>query len=180
MRTIAILMMASALAARASADTPADFPASNTPSAYHLTQAQASIGDLMDNFRKALETKDKQLLRALRITQHEYLGIIMPGSVEEGQPRGAYSEQAQKYFWGILNGKSIYVEANLLYDYGGKPLKITSVEYRRGVHRYRDYTAYKQLMITVDDGSGNPPERMKIGSIAEINGQYKFISYVRE
>ena len=180
MRTIVMVMMASALAASANADILADYPASNTPSEYHLAQAEASIGDLMEKFRKALETKDKQLLRALRITQDEYLGIIMPGSVEEGQPRGAYSEQAQKYFWGILNGKSIYVEANLLYDYGGKPLKITSVEYRKGVHRYRDFTAYKQLMLTVDDGSGNPPERMKIGSIVEINGQYKFISYVRE
>jgi hypothetical protein len=35
-------------------------------------------------------------------------------------------------------------------------------------------------MLTIDDGSGSPPEHMKIGSIAEINGQYKFISYVRE
>src|SRR5262249_46179223 len=175
-----MMMMTSVLAARASADLPAACPASNTPSEYHLTQAEASIGDLMDKFRHALETKDKQLLRALRVTQDEYLGIIMPGSVEEGQPRGAYSEQAQKYFWGILNGKSIYDEANLLYVYGGKPLKVTAVEYRKGIHRYRDYTAYKQLTVTVDDGSGNPPERMRIGSIAEINGQYKFISYVRD
>ena len=180
MRSLAVTLMAALLAATASGASTGESPSSNTPSEYRLVDAEPSIDSLIEKFRHALETKDKQLLRALRITQHEYLGIIMPGSVEEGQPRGAYSEQAQKYFWGILNGKSIYVEANLLYDYGGKPLKITSVEYRRGVHRYRDYTAYKQLMMTVDDGSGNPPERMKIGSIAEINGQYKFISYVRE
>jgi hypothetical protein len=179
-RTIAAVLTACLLAAGANADVAGDFPASNTPSEYHLTDSTTSIRDLMDKFRHALETKDKQLLRALRVTQDEYLGIIMPGSVEEGQTRGAYSEQAQKYFWGILNGKSIYVEANLLYVYGGKPLKITSVEYRKGIHRYRDYTAYKQLTVTVDDGSGNPPERMRIGSIAEINGQYKFISYVRD
>jgi hypothetical protein len=59
-------------------------------------------------------------------------------------------------------------------------LKVTAVEYRRGIKRYRDYTAYKQLMLTIDDGSGNEPEQMKIGSIAEVNGQYKFISYVRD
>ena len=68
----------------------------------------------------------------------------------------------------------------LLNDFGDKPLKVTSVEYRHGIKRYRDYTAYKQLMLTIDDGSGNAPEQMKIGSIAEVNGEYKFISYVRD
>src|SRR5262249_59010951 len=95
-RTIAAVLTACLLAAGANADVAGDFPASNTPSEYHLTDSPTSIRDLMDKFRHALETKDKQLLRALRVTQDEYLGIIMPGSVEERQPRRAYSQQAHK------------------------------------------------------------------------------------
>jgi hypothetical protein len=168
------------LAVSASGGSTGESPSSNTPSAYHLAGGESSIDGLLDKFRHALETKDKQLLRQLRVTRQEYLDIIMPGSVDENQPRATYNDTARNYFWGILNGKSIYVEANLLYDFGGKPLKVTSVEYRHGIKRYRDYTAYKQLMLTIDDGSGNPPGQMKIGSIAEINGEYKFISYVRD
>ena len=180
MRSLALTLMAALLAVTASGASTGESPASNTPNEYRLVGAEPSIDSLIEKFRQALETKDKQLLRQLRVTRKEYLDIIMPGSVDEGQPRATYDETAKNYFWGILNGKSIYIEANLLYDFGGKPLKVRAVEYRHGIKRYRDYTAYKQLMLTLDDGSGNPPEHMKIGSIAEINGQYKFISYVRD
>ena len=180
MRKLTLALVIGLLAVTASGGSTGASPGSNTPSAYRFTDGESSIDSLLEKFRQALETKDKQLLRQLRVTRSEYLGIIMPGSVDENQPRATYNETAQNYFWGILNGKSIYIEANLLYDFGGKQLKVTSVEYRHGIKRYRDYTAYKQLMLTIDDGSGNPPEHMKIGSIAEINGQYKFISYVRD
>jgi len=180
MRSLTWAVMVGLLAVSASGGSTGASPSSNTASSYHLSGGESSIDSLLDKFRQALETKDKQLLRQLRVTRQEYLDIIMPGSVDENQPRATYNETARNYFWGILNGKSIYVESNLLYDFGGKPLKVTSVEYRRGIKRYRDYTAYKQLMLTIDDGSGNPPEQMKIGSIAEINGEYKFISYVRD
>jgi hypothetical protein len=144
-----------------------------------LADAQPSIDSLIEKFRQALETKDKVLLHKLRVTEDEYRNIILPGSVEPGQTGESYSEDASKYFWGILNGRSIYSEANLLHDHGGKPIKVTNVEYRKGIKKYRDYTAYKQLTVTLDDGSGEP-DRMRIGSIAEVDGQFKFISYVRD
>lgn len=144
-----------------------------------LVDGENSLDGLMEKFRQALETKDRPLLHRLRVTRDEYLTIIMPGSVEEGQPRAKYDKQAEQYFWSILDTKSIYGESNLLFAYGGKPLTLKSVEYRRGIKKYRDYTAYKQLTVTLDDGSTGP-ERVKIGSIAEVNGQYKFISFVRQ
>jgi hypothetical protein len=180
MRSLALTLALGLLAVTVGGASTGASPASTTPSDYRLTGAQPSIDSLLEKFRLALETKDKDLLRQIRVNRSEYLDIIMPGSVDEGQPRATYDKTAKNYFWGILNGKSIYVEANLLYAFGGKPLKVTAVEYRHGIKRYRDYTAYKQLMLTIDDGSGNEPEQMKIGSIAEVNGQYKFISYVRD
>jgi hypothetical protein len=180
MRSLALTLVLGLLAVTVGGASTGASPASTTPSEYRLADAAPSIDTLLEEFRLALETKDKDLLRQLRVNRTEYLDIIMPGSVDEGQPRATYDKTAKNYFWGILNGKSIYVEANLLYAFGGKPLKVTAIEYRRGIKRYRDYTAYKQLMLTIDDGSGNEPEQMKIGSIAEVNGQYKFISYVRD
>ncbi|HZU59182.1 MAG TPA: hypothetical protein VFA06_25100 [Actinocrinis sp.] len=144
-----------------------------------LTDASPSVDALLERFREALVAKDKAALRALRVTQDEYLGIIMPGSVEPGQPRAQYSAQAQQYFWGILNGKSIYVEADLLYQYGGHPFRITGVSFRRGIKDYADYRAYRQLTLAIEDDAGKV-DHLKIGSIAEVDGQFKFISYVRD
>ena len=144
-----------------------------------LRDGEPSIDSLLEKFRQALVTNDKTLLRRLRVSEDEYRNLILPGSVEPGTPPGSYSEQASQYFWGILNGKSIYVEANLLHEFGGKDFAIDSVEYRKGVKKYRDYTAYKQLTVMVKH-PGEEPESMKIGSIAEVDGKYKFISYVRD
>lgn len=151
------------------------------PPARHLRLAdgEPSIESLLQKFRQALVTNDKALLRRLRVTEDEYRNLIMPGSVDPGTPSTQYNQQASQYFWGILNGKSIYVEANLLHDFGGKDFTMDSVEYRKGVKKYRDYTAYKQLTLMVKH-PGEEPERMRIGSIAEVDGHYKFISYVRE
>jgi len=54
---------------------------------------------------------------------------------------------------------------------------VTAVRYRKGIETYSNYRAYKQLVLTVEDGSGNT-EQVKTGSIAEIGGQFKFVSYV--
>jgi len=123
---------------------------------FRLVDGERSIDGLMDKFRSALETKDRALLHRLRVTREEYLQIIMPGSVDEGQPRAKYDAQAEQYFWSILDTKSVYGESNLIHEYGGKPLTLKGVEYRRGVKKYRDYTAYKQLTVTFDDGSPDP------------------------
>ena len=144
-----------------------------------LADGEPSIDSLLEKFRGALVTNDKTALRRLRVTEDEYRNLIMPGSVDPGTPRPSYNEQASRYFWGILNGKSIYTEANLLHEFGGKDFAIDSVEYRKGVKKYRDYTAYKQLTLMVKH-PGEESERMRIGSIAEVDGQYKFISYVRD
>jgi hypothetical protein len=142
-----------------------------------LVNAEPSIDALVERLRTALVQNDKTALRALRLTQDEYLGIVLPGSVPPGQPWATYSDEAQQYFWGLLNGKSIYSEANLLHEFGGRPIKFTEVHYRKGVQDYANYRAYKQLVLTVEDDAGTR-ETMRIGSIAEIGGQFKFVSYV--
>jgi len=144
-----------------------------------LVNGEPSIDALLERFRDALSRKDKAGLRALRLTQDEYLGIVLPGSVSPGQPWAKYSEQAQKYFWGLLNGKSIYSEAALLNDFGGRSLKVTAVRYHKGTQDYANYRDYKQLVLKIEDDTGNV-EQMRLGSVAEIGGQYKFISYVRD
>ena len=144
-----------------------------------LKNGAPSVDKLVDQFMQALKDRDKAKLRELRVTEDEYRGLILPGSVDEGKPRQHYTEQASSYFWSILDTKSIYSEANILSAWGGRSMKLKSVAYRGGTKKYADYTAYKQLALKVEDETGNEDE-LQIGSIAEADGVYKFISYIRK
>ncbi len=147
--------------------------------AARLQHGASSIDRLIDEFVEAINDKDKARLRQLRVSQEEYVGLILPGSVEPGERRPQYNQEEVDYLWGILNGKSIYVEANLIASFGGHHATVTEKEFRKGMTRYADYTAYKQLILTLKDDKGTEAT-MKIGSIAEVDGQFKFISYVRD
>ena len=144
-----------------------------------LKNGAPSVDNLVDQFMQALKERDKAKLHDLRVTEDEYRGLILPGSVDEGKPRQHYNEQASKYFWSILDTKSIYSEANILHAWGGRPLKLKSVAYRGGTKKYADYTAYKHLELKLEDETGNEDE-LRIGSIAEVDGVYKFISYIQK
>jgi len=149
------------------------------PSAARLEHGAPSIDKLIDDFVQAINDRDKARLRQLRVTQEEYVALILPGSVEPGQRRPVYNQEEVEYLWGILNGKSIYAEAGLLASFGGHHATVTEKDFRKGVKKYADYTAYKQLTLTLKDDKGTEAT-MRIGSIAEVDGQFKFISYVRD
>ena len=149
------------------------------PSAARLQHAAPSIDRLIDDFVQAINGRDKARLRQLRVSQEEYLGVILPGSVEPGERRPQYNQEEAEYLWGILNGKSVYVEANLIASFGGHHAMVTEKQFRKGTKKYADYTAYKQLILTLKDDKGTEAT-MRIGSVAEVDGQFKFISYVRD
>jgi len=147
--------------------------------AARLQHGAASIEGLIDDFVHAINDQDKAKLRQLRVSQDEYVGVILPGSVKPGGRRPQYNQEEAEYLWGILNGKSIYAEAGLLASFGGHHATATGKEFRKGTTQYADYTAYKQLVLTLKDDKGTEAT-MRIGSIAEVDGQFKFISYVRD
>jgi hypothetical protein len=148
-------------------------------SAVRLEHGAPSIDKLIDDFVQAINDKDKARLRQLRVSQDEYAGLILPGSVEPGAHRPQYNQEEVEYLWGIVNGKSIYAEATLLASFGGHHATVTGKEFQKGTKKYADYTAYKQLRLTLKDDKGTEAT-MRIGSIAEVDGQFKFISYVQD
>lgn len=156
-------------------------PSAEAAPAMKLTDGAPSLDELVARFLDALQKKDKEGIHRLRVTQDEYLDVIMPGSVDAGRPIRQYDhrDQASQYFWSILDTRSVYSEAALVSSWGGEPLKLKSIKYRRGVKEYATYKAYKQLSLVLERTDGSNDE-LRIGSVAEIDGQYKFISYVRD
>ena len=145
-----------------------------------LANASPSADALIHRFVDALDKKDAAALRHMRANESEYRNIILPGSVAPGTPPKHYREDVVQYFWGVMNGKSAGYEKYLLDTAGGRgPTQVKNVSYHKGQRQYADYTAYKQLRLVVEDGAGREHE-IWTGSIAEVDGQYKFISFIRD
>src|SRR5262249_54675965 len=173
----AVIVAAFGLAGLGRAVCPSDVVA--TAESVRLKNGAPSVDKLVDQFMQALKDRDKAKIRELRVTEAEYRGLILPGSVDEGKPPQHYNEDASKYFWSILDTKSIYNEASILNAWGGRSVKVKSVSYRGGTKKYADYTAYKQLELKVEDEAGKEDE-LRLGSVAEVDGVYKFISFIRK
>jgi hypothetical protein len=146
------------------------------PPPLQLSNAAPSIDVLVDQFLHALEGKDFAALERLRVTQTEYLVFILPGSVEPGKPPQQYPPTPSAYYWGTMNTKSIYTLRSILAGYGGRHYTRKQIRFAKGTQEYAWYKAYKKLHLTLEDDQGQAVE-IDTGSIAEVNGQFKFISF---
>ena len=106
-----------------------------------LRDAASSKEELAQRLLDALERKDLQALRRLRVTETEYKDVILPGSVEAGQQLRDYTPDVADYAWKTLNTKSLYYERYLLAQLGGKHLAYRDMSFAKGVADYATYRA---------------------------------------
>jgi hypothetical protein len=145
-----------------------------------LDNSEPSAEQLIDRFLGALEHGDPDALRGLRVTETEYREILMPTSVPEGQPLRRPSKEFADLAWGLIDEKSRYYEQSLLSQYGGLQLRLKNVAYDKGEQRYAGYTARRQLRLKLSDDSTGAEFELATGSIVEVAGRYKFVSYIRD
>ena len=170
-RLLAALLVVSALARTA----PVSFAATERK----LHDGAASIDELVNHFLDALAKKDGKALRGLRVDREEYIDLILRGNVPVGAPLRDWPDGVNEYWWSMLHTKSAYWEANILAGLGGHHYRLKHVEYAKGTKQYATYTAYKQLRLVVEDGAGEAHE-IRTGSIADLGGHFKFISFIRD
>jgi hypothetical protein len=145
----------------------------------HVSGGAASMEELLTRFLEAVRAKDRGALEELRFTEEEYRGVIIPGFVAPGQPPKVVQEDASKYFYGSMNTRSFYHLANILRVHGGKQYRIRDYAFDKAVQEYAWFTAYPRLKITLVDEAGNEIG-LQTGSIAEVDGRFKFTSYIRD
>jgi hypothetical protein len=139
----------------------------------------ASIGELLSKFLAALAAQDRDALQRLRFTEDEYREVILPGSTEVGKPFKQVTPRTSDLAWELLNTKNVYSEQFLLTSFGGHGFTVVSMKFAKGEQAYAGYHAYKQLRLAVQADDGREIE-IRTGSIGEVDGQYKFISYIRD
>lgn len=150
------------------------------PDRVRLDRAAApSLDALVARLLTALETKDKDALRRLRVSRREYVKIIMPGFVEPGAAPRLIAPSENEFWWSMLDGKSKYSELGILSEFGGRRYTVKSITFLKGTEQYAWYTAHKRIAITLADGDGTETT-LQMGSVVEANGDFKFVSYVRD
>lgn len=150
-----------------------DRPVSGAPR-IQLANAAASREALISDFLAALEANDRQALERLRINQREYLTLILPGSVQPGSPPQIMPARKSEFFWSYLDTRSRYYLRALLQRAGGKHFDRVRVDVPK-VERLSSYTAHRDPVLSATH-VGEELE-IRIGSIAEVDGQFKFMTY---
>ena len=151
-----------------------------SPDRVRLDRAAApSLDDLLSRLLKALETKDADRLRRLRVTRREYTKIIMPGFVAPGTEPRLIAPSENDFWWSMLDTKSRYSELAILDQFGGRKLSVKGITFLKGTEEYAWYTAHKRIYLTLQDQDGTEAT-LQMGSVVEANGAFKFVSYTRD
>jgi hypothetical protein len=76
----------------------------------------------------------------------------------------------------MLDTKSTYAGKSLLRSYGGHAYTVKAITYPKGKTIFAWYTAHRDPELTLqrDDGEIG---YLRIGSVADVGGQYKFIAF---
>ncbi len=171
---VASLLVAGALASASRPPRADEGTARRAPAGLALSDGASSIDALLQSLLDALAREDVAALHRLRVNEREYRQIILPGSAREGQPPRRYDAEASRFFWELLDTKSLYAGSAILRGLGGRSYTLKAVRYADGHRRYAWYDAYATSELTLADETGQERELL-LGSIAHVNGHYKFI-----
>ena len=141
-----------------------------------LDGGATSIDTLLDAFQAAIDAKDERALHRLRVNQREYLEIIIPGTVKPGEPPRKVEPTPSMWFWQMLNQKSEDMGRHLIKVYGGHKTKRIAVKFTKGSREFGLYKAHGNVELTLQYETGEQQE-LRTGSIAEVNGRFKFIGF---
>jgi hypothetical protein len=166
----AVLITATASRAQAEAAHPAPAPK------LKLTDGARSIDGLLEQFQSALDAKDENALRKLRVTEREYREIIIPGTVKPGQPPREVAPTPSVFFWQMIDQKSDDVARHLIELFGGHKTRRISVKFTKGTREFAWYKSHGDVQLTLQDEQGRERE-LRTGAIAEVDGRFKFIGF---
>jgi len=142
-----------------------------------LADTASSQSELIERFLGALSRKDPDALHALRASESEWRAML-EWQVPPGKAPRIVRPDVQDLAWGMLDTKSRYYERYLIQNYGGRRFDVKTVAFEKGTTEWAGYRVHGQLRLSlVEDGKDL---ELGTGSIVEVDGRYKFGSFVRD
>jgi hypothetical protein len=171
--TLATLFLALALTAGCSLRSPGR---SAAEAVLRFDGGAASPEELVESYLDGLRRKDEVGLRRLAVNEHEYLTILLPGTVPPGAPLADMPMKKREYFWAANHTRSQYALLARLGEFGGQEMKLKEIRYPKPPQPFALYTALRNPLIIVEKAGGEEDE-IELGSIIEVGGRYKFASF---
>lgn len=136
-----------------------------------LLHAATSIEDLVRHVLAAVEAADMNGLTELRITEREHNELVWPEL-----PARDHNVQLD-FAWDMLDTRSHTNQGRAIGTWHGKGLEFVAVRFERGIERYRTFAAHRGTVVSARTAAGEEVELRFIGSILELDGQFKVVSY---
>jgi len=178
--SVMVALAAGAAPSRAEpAPPPGEAPGAPSRATGTLENGAPSLEVAVQRMLDAIENKDAAALRRLRVTEREYRDVILPGNVLPGQPPYVLTDQQFSYYWGSMNGRSLAHEQHLIDEFGGRHLRLVRIVPTEVV-KYVGFNAHRRLRLQVAEGDDGKPFEIATGSVAEVGGSFKFVSFIRD
>lgn len=140
-----------------------------------LSGGASSERALVEAFLKATSARDSLALSRLLLTRGEYAWLYYPAHAYSRPPY----ELDPGSFWTLIQGNSGKGFTRVLREYGGRQLGYVTHACKPSDAVQAPVREWNQCEVGLTVDSGQTVKRI-FGSIVEIGGRYKFVSYAND
>lgn len=138
-----------------------------------LRHAQPSAEALAERVLEALAKQDEQSLKGLVLTKEEFCTYVWPEL-----PSSEIKNLTCDWVWDSFYPSDVAGLRQTLRMHGGKQYSLVRVRFAKGVTEYKTFKVHEESRVVVKDDSGQEREFKLFGSMLELEGQFKLLSFV--
>jgi len=142
-------------------------------SAVVFSGGSSSREALVQRFVRAVARADTNEFRTMVVHGREFADLYYPVSPYSHAPY----HQPPQLAWSLIQNPSTDGLTKLLRTMGGKPIAYAGLECDPKVLHEGRVTRYAGCLVRISDAKGDTSTRLMFGSIVELGGVYKFLSY---
>lgn len=125
----------------------------------------------------SFEARDTAALMNLLVSREEFLGVIYPELGMHYPVANDTRAETQAFLWENQTLGSIKGMMKALRELGGERMELKRITFEEGVKRFRTYTIHEGTRVSVQLVNGEEADMLALGSIVEMGGVYKLLTY---
>lgn len=146
-------------------------------SAVQLSESAGSVDALVKEALNAYAGSDTATLERMLITQQEFDNYLYPEFGRHYPAARDTGRQVREFIWNNHMLSAAKAMRKSLRELGGQRMELISVNFKDGVKDFGSYKIHEGTEVKVRLNDGDDAEMMALGSIVEMNGRYKLLSY---
>lgn len=142
-----------------------------------LSESAGSIDALIKEALNAYAGNDTATLQRILITQKEFDTYLYSEFGKHYPAARDTSTQVREFIWNNHTLSAAKAMRKSLRELGGQEMELVSVNFRDGIKDFGSYKIHEGTNVKVRLKDGDEADMVALGSIVEMNGRYKLLSY---